>query len=151
MLRFFLILALLAPPAVHADETVVAILDLKFIEDTGDPASVLCLGDDEESCVQWASLYLFEARVRKTISGELPRGPFRVLGGRHALIKKNLRGVIAILTKLEAGEPEAPRYQILRWGSKMELYCFEPPPKRQSEAELDVDLEGTQLSCYDSE
>lgn len=146
--RVVVLFVMVFPLTVHAED-VIAILDLKFIEDTGRPAGYLCLGEGEEDCVEWAPLYLFEARVRKVLKGELPRKPFRLLGGRHALMKKDIRGVVAILKKLEESNPDEPQYQIQRWGSKMELYCFGPSVEEQKQTNVAVDLEGVSLSCYD--
>ncbi len=78
---------LLNVPGVSAEE-IVAILDLKFIEETDLTAAVMCYGDDEDDCFQWAVHYLFEAKVDKVVSGNLPDKRFLVLYGSHALRKK---------------------------------------------------------------
>ncbi len=86
---------LLLAPLASAEE-IVAILDLKFIEDTGEAAVFVC-GDDEP-CGTWATYYLFEANVDRVISGELPTDRFRVLYGQHALKQnKYFRNVVTLL------------------------------------------------------
>ena len=84
-MRGLCILLLLAAPLTTWAQDTIAILDLKFIADTGKPAGYLCLGNKDEDCVEWATLYVFEARVRKVLKGELAHKRFRVVGGRHAL------------------------------------------------------------------
>ena len=90
-----------------ADE-IVAILDLKFIEDTGDTATIICFGENNEDCGVWATDYLFEAKVDKVISGELSDDRFLVLFGKHALKKKSFRNVIALLKKRKVDDPSEP-------------------------------------------
>jgi len=148
-----LLVVLLALPA-RAEEFV-AIVDLKFIKDTGDTAAVLCLGDDDERCEVYATLYLFDAKVRKVLSGDAPQGRFRVLFGHHALPAKDMRGVIAVLRKIEGKETSEDQYQIVRWGDRHDLYCFERYPSDDSEEgkdALDVKMDGSKrLKCYEKQ
>ena len=106
-------------------DEIVAILDLQFIEDTGDTAVVICFGENDEDCGEYATYYLFEAKVDKVISGELPDDRFLVLFGKHALRKKNFRNVIALLEKRDTDDPDEPQYRISRWGEKRTMYCFD--------------------------
>ena len=110
----------MAAPSV-ASEEIVAVLDLKFIEETDDTAVVMCLGEEDDDCFQWAVYYVFEAKVDKVISGELPDKRFRVLFGRHAL-KKNFRNVIALLKERETDNSDEPKYRIFQWGEKRTTY-----------------------------
>ncbi|MEM8815075.1 MAG: hypothetical protein AAGE85_04570 [Pseudomonadota bacterium] len=141
-----LVLALSATsPRAHAED-VVAVLDLKFIEDTGDPARLLCLDEINDDCITWATFYLFEAKVDRVVSGDLPAKRFLVLFGRHALPEKNLRNVVALLTKLKTDDPNRPRYQVTQIGDKREVYCFDRLAGQEAEIELDGERP---LRCFD--
>ncbi len=111
-------------PAVLSDE-IVAILDLEFIEDTGDTAAMLCFGEDNTDCADWATYYLFEATPLRVIKGELPDEPFHVLFGRHALKKQDFYDVVALIEEREDARPEEPQYQISGWGERLRMYCFD--------------------------
>lgn len=129
-------------------EEIVAILDLKFIEDTGDTAAALCFGENDEDCGVWATHYLFEAKVDKVISGELPDERFLVLFGKHALKKKNFRNIIALLKKREVDDPSEPQYRISQWGEKRTMYCFDR--REDDDTETDVERDDQyELNCYD--
>jgi len=136
---------LLMPPTVVADE-IVAILDLKFIENTGEPGGYLCIGDEE--CGVWAVFYLFEASVDKVISGELPEKKFLVLYARHALREKSFRNIVALLKAREPDDFSAASYQITQWGEKRDMYCFSR--RDDEDVESDVILNDQYpLNCYD--
>ena len=120
-LRTAALFCLLGASDVHAED-LVAIVDLKFLEETDVTAAVLCFGENE--CDVWATHYLWEARVRELISGTEPDERFLVLFGVHALKKQNLRNVLATMKKLEPGAYGNARYQIQDWGQRRELLCF---------------------------
>ena len=129
-------------------EEIVAILDLKFVEDTGDTAAVLCFGEEDADCGVWATYYLFEASVDKVISGELPNDKFLVLFGRHALKKRSFRNVIALLKERDVEDPNEPQYRISQWGEKRTMYCFD----RRDDDEIEIDVERNErfsLNCFD--
>jgi hypothetical protein len=116
------LLSVLGASGVHAED-LVAIVDLKFLEETDLPAAFLCF--EEDKCDVWATHYLWEARVRKVISGTEPDKHFLVLYGVHALKKQDLRNVLATMKKLEPGAYANARYQIRDRGQQRELVCFE--------------------------
>jgi len=128
-------------------EEIVAVLNLKYIKDTEKTAAVLCFGDAGEDCAQWATHYLFEAKVKKLISGELLSKKFNVLFGRHALKKENIKGMVAQLEKTE-DYPEA-QYTIIEVGNKMELYCFKSNKKNNYNTEIASSEHA--LLCYEQE
>jgi hypothetical protein len=103
-------------------EDLVAVVDLKFLEETELTAAVICFGEDE--CDVWATHYLWEARVRKVISGTEPDKRFLVLFGAHALKQQDFRNVLATMKRLEPGAYPNARYQIQQWGEQRELVCF---------------------------
>lgn len=105
-------------------EDFVAIVDLKFLKETDQVAAVLCLGMTDDDCFPWAHHYLWEAKVRKVIRGTNTEKRFLVLHGRHALKKKDLRGVIALMKPLEEASPTGARYQLFA-GEKREHFCFD--------------------------
>jgi hypothetical protein len=128
----------------------VAIVDLKFIRATDQPAMIMCLGDRDEDCVVWATLNLYKARIRKVISGTESRKTMFVTFGRHALMEKDLRGVIATMNKREAKEPSDPQYQIVEWGYEREMVCFRR--RKDDTAGFELKEEGEEpLTCYDKE
>lgn len=146
MNRIIFIVALLFSCTARAEE-IIAVLDLKFLRDTGEVSSTLCFdeGSEEQSCATWATFYLFDARVKKVVSGELKARKFHVWLGVHALKKGNIKNMVAKLRPLPP-EHEAA-YQIIGWGKKRELYCFEA---EQSEAySASVKLEGENVQCYE--
>lgn len=134
-------------------DEIVAILDLKFIEDTGDTSMVLCYDENDEECGTWATYYLFEARVRKTIRGELPNKRFRVLYGQHALKKKDFYTVIALLEPIDPPDPgvppdpNEPQYR-LRRGEKRTMYCFDYVEGDDTDVVVERN-DQIELSCYD--
>lgn len=137
--------AMLISPRLCAEE-IVAILDLKFIENTGEPGGYICFDDDE--CGVWAVFYLFEASVDEVISGDLPEKKFLVLYARHALREKNFRNVVALLKEREPDDISAAKYQITHTGQVREMYCF----TRRDDEEVDTDVvlnDQHSLNCYD--
>lgn len=148
MIRSVVLFFLLLSPSAFSEE-VIAVVDLKFLEDTGEAASTLCFEEEGQSdnCTTWATLYLFEARVRKVIHGELVRRQFPVWFGRHALKKGNIRNVVARLKPLPA-QHEAS-YQIVALGEKEELYCFATDEGQA--ANVIVELQGIRMQCYEPE
>jgi hypothetical protein len=130
MLRSALICALFALaawPAYAAQEEVIAIVDLKFIRDTGKPAGYLCFGDQESDCSVHATYYLWQATVRKILRGEESQKRFLVLYGRHALVRKDLRRQTVVLKRLDADAMAGARYEVVDVGRHLELVCFRRP------------------------
>ena len=144
MIRYIFILLFLLPVNTYAEE-VIAVLNLKFIKNTGKTATTICY--DESTCHSWASFYLYEAKVKKVLAGQLSTKRFKVIYGRHALKEKNLKRVVASLKKLEEGA-EAD-YQIVERGNKLEMYCFSGEYNMPYNVN-DV-TEGKQLKCFQDE
>lgn len=128
-------------------EELIAKLDLKFIKDTGKTAGVLCYGDNEDDCHEWSTFYLYEAKVKKVLSGNLPIKKFTVIYGRHALRKNNHSNVIVRLNKLPANEDA--QYQILEFGQNFELVCFQSPESSLFSEPLELNNE--KLKCAEKE
>jgi ketosteroid isomerase-like protein len=124
----------------------VAVLDLRFLERTDVVTALMCYGDDGDDCHPWATAHLFEARVRKTIHGELPK-TFKVLYGRHALAESNVRGLVARLNRLEDSS-EGAQYQVAGVAKEGDLACFPwwGPDGQGFEA---VPRHGDLLQCFD--
>lgn len=128
-------------------EELIAKLDLKFIKDTGMKAGVLCYGDNEEDCHKWSTFYLYEAKVKKVLSGNLPENNFTVIYGRHALLKNNHKSLIVRLNKLPSdGDAQ---YQILEFGQNLELVCFQSSESSLFNEKLELNNE--KLKCADAE
>jgi len=128
-------------------EEVIAKVDLKFIKDTEKTAGVLCIGDNEEDCHEWSTFYLYEAKVKKVLSGNLVENRFTVIYGRHALRKNNHSSVIVRLIKLpDDGDAQ---YQILEFGQNLELVCFESPESNLFSEPLELNNE--KLKCAEKE
>ncbi|NNC76454.1 MAG: hypothetical protein HKN77_00745 [Woeseiaceae bacterium] len=144
-----LALGLLFSSMVLADKAV-AILNLEFVEDTGDTAAIMCFGEDDTDCARWATYYLFEATALKVISGELPDEPFPVLFGKHALKKQGFYDVVALVELLEDADPGEPKYRIAAWGERLMMYCFRR--RNDEDTEIAVELnDKEQLSCHSPE
>lgn len=145
MIRIILLVVLLLPFTALAED-LVAVVDLKFLKDTGEASSTLCFEEvnEEKDCATWATFYLFEARVKKVVSRELSGRKFRVWFGIHALKKGNIKNMVAKLRPLPP-EHEA-EYQIVAWGEKKELYCFEA--KERETYNTNIEPEGTNMQCY---
>lgn len=148
MIRIIFIVVLLYSCAARAEE-IIAVVDLKFLRDTGEVSSTLCFdeGSEKQNCATWATFYLFDASVKKVVSGELSARKFRVLYGVHALKKGNIKNMVA---KLRPLPPEHETdYQIIGWGEKRELYCFEA---EENEAyNTNIKSEGANMQCYGDE
>jgi ketosteroid isomerase-like protein len=151
-LAFFPVVWLLgASAALAADDPLVAVVDLKFLKETEQVTAIMCYGlaeDGEGDCHPWAYGYLWEARLRRTISGKPAGKTFLVLYGRHALPNKDLRGVVGKFSRLEGGTDGA-QYQMVR-AVEGKPACFEwfgrdgSGPAEQPES-------GALLHCYDPE
>ena len=141
-----IVLAILPSRGVYAQD-LVALVDLKFLAETDKVARVLCLGED--NCFPWAHHYLWEAKVRRIISGEETERRFLVLFGAHALKKQDFRGIVAAMDRLESNAPSEARYQISEWAQERELLCFsaiaaEDAPLKLSESD-------NQFGCFEIE
>ena len=146
MKKIIAILAVLFSNFCHSEELIVE-LDLKFIKDTGKTADVMCYGENEVDCHTWSTFYLYEAKVKKVVSGDLPENKFTVIYGRHALRKNNHKGVIVRLNKLL---PDADaQYQISEFGQNLELVCFQSAESRNFSA--DLELYNEKLKCAEKE
>lgn len=128
-------------------EEIVASLDLKFVKDTGKTAGVLCYGEGENDCHDWSTFYLYQAKVKKVLSGELVEQRFTVIYGHHALRKNNHRNLVVRLRKLSEGA-EA-QYQILEFSQKFELVCFGSPESKLFDLKLALGSE--KLHCLEKE
>jgi hypothetical protein len=146
MKKIIVILAVLLSNYCRAEE-LIAKLDLKFIKDTGKTAGVMCYGDNEEDCHEWSTFYLYEAKVKKVLSGNFSENKFTVIYGRHALRKNNHKSVIVRLNKLPAdGDAQ---YQILEFGQNLELVCFQSPESSLFNEKLE--LKNEKLKCAEKE
>jgi hypothetical protein len=150
------LLGLLISPALHAENTA-AIVDLKYLKTTHLVAATLCLGEGEDDCVEYAKHYLWQAKVKRIVSGKETRKRFLVLYGRHGLLKKNLRNVAVVLSatdaEMKAAYPLAS-YQITAFGAETSLICFDPAdldPKNKSVAPIKLGYSAGHVSaCYPS-
>ena len=144
MNKLFAFLLLLFSPLTYSQD-LVAILDLEFVKETNDAAAWMCYGENDNDCHPWAYLYVFDAKVKKVISGDLTEKKIRVLFGRHALKQGRHKNVIATLSKLDKNS-EA-EYQILEWGTKREMYCFSGEGNKMYNVRLESS--GIDLKCYE--
>jgi hypothetical protein len=143
--RALALLSVLGASDVRAED-LVAIVDLKFLEETDLTAAVICF--EEDQCDVWATHYLWEARVRKVISGTEPDKRFLVLFGAHALKQQDFRNVLATMKKLEPGAYANARYQIQDWGEQRELVCFDSSAVPNAPLELEEGGSESQR-CFD--
>jgi hypothetical protein len=147
----FIIVALFLLPAFPAHELhaqdLVAVVDLEFLKETDQVAGYLCLGED--NCFPWAHHYLWEAKIRKVISGTESEERFLVVFGAHALKKQDLQNIAAIMKKLEPGAYGDARYQILEWGDERQLVCFDSSNAPQAPLKLTVRSDILQ-GCYET-
>jgi hypothetical protein len=146
MFRVIIFFVLLFPKFCFAEE-IIASLDLKFVKDTGKTAGVLCFSEGENDCAQWATFYLYKAKVKKVLDGELAERNFTVIYGRHALRKNDHRNVVVRLQKLDEGA-EA-KYQILGFGQKIELVCFVSSESKL--LNLKLESSGENMQCLEKE
>jgi hypothetical protein len=142
--------ALVAARSHAADVDLVATVDLKFIRATDETASVMCSGDKEDNCAVWATLNIYQARIRKLHFGTESRKTVLVYFGKHALKEMDFRRLTVTMSKLESKSESDPQYRIWDWADKRKLFCF---PRRQDENEgLELKRDGEQsLTCYDDE
>jgi len=145
MLRLALLFIFWLPLNVYAEE-LVAVVNLKFLKDTGDTAVNICFGEAHEDCSQWASFYLYEAKVKKVLSGEFPSNKFKVIYGRHALKKKNLKNVVVSLGELK--ESNEADYVVIERGWPRKMYCFSG---EYNESNVKQITEGEHLKCFEEE
>ncbi len=118
-----IILLLLVTVSICVQAESVVVVDLAYVRDTGETASALCFGDEGTECSSWSTFYLFEAKVKKHVSGkELPE-KFNVIFGQHALRKKNIKKAVVKIEPI-TGNKEA-NYQVIDIGFKGKVYCFE--------------------------
>jgi hypothetical protein len=146
MIRVIIFFVLMLSKLCFAEE-IVASLDLKFVKDTGTRAGILCYGEGENDCHNWSTFYLYEAKVKKVLSGELVESHFTVIYGRHALRKNNHRNIVVRLKKLAEGA-EA-QYQILEFSQKVELVCFGSAESKLFDLKLESGSE--ELQCLEKE
>ena len=118
-----IILLSLIVASIYAEAESIVVADLMYVRDTGDTASALCFDDEGKECSTWSTFYLFEAKIKKHISGnELPKR-FNVIFGRHALKKKDIKKALVKLEPI-TGNKEA-QYQVIDIGFAGKVYCFE--------------------------
>ena len=113
MKKLLLYIFLLSLSSLSLANEIVAILDLKFEKETEDVAVWICYGENEDDCHPWAYFYVFNAKVKEVVSGELKEKQIKVIFGRHALKKGNHKNVTAKLSKLK--ESTEAEYQIQEW------------------------------------
>jgi ketosteroid isomerase-like protein len=123
MKRLGLLLALISSSCLAQDDELVAVVDLKFLKMTEQVVAVTCLSDDE--CYPSAYGGLFEAELRKMVSGEWPKKNFLVIYGRYARKKGQIfRGVTGRFSKLTDGTDGA-EYQLVTTAMEGHPVCFE--------------------------
>jgi hypothetical protein len=103
-------------------QELVAVVDLKFLKATELVVVVTCLVEDE--CYPTAYGNLFEAQLRKKISGEWPKKKFLVIYGAYARKGEILRGVTGRFSALTDGI-EGAKYQIVDTAVDGDLACFD--------------------------
>lgn len=129
------------------NEPLVAVVDLKFLEETDFVTGYLCFGDSDAECSPWSNGYLFEARLRKTISGTAPGKKFLVIYGSHALGKADMNGVTGKFSKLEDGIGGA-QYQLVQRAVPGRPACFNWWG-RDGEGSAEQPRFGSLLQCFD--
>lgn len=143
-----LVLSIVAPAApAAADVPSVALIDLHFIKATDRVGAVMCYGDLDEDCHPWAHIYVYEVRVRKTLHGEAPPKKFRAIYSRHALLKKDFLGVVALVRKLDEPGVDGETHQISEWAERVDVWCFR---RLDLDGKADVKVEDGEkkLNCY---
>lgn len=146
MIRSIFIITLFLSSNVNAED-LIAVLNLKFIKDTGNPATFICFDEAGEECEPYSTFYLYEAKIKKVLSGEFSSKKFKVIYGRHALVQKNLKNVVASLSKLE--DYQEAEFQIIEWGEFREMYCFRG--KYSQPYNISDVKRGQRLKCYEEE
>jgi hypothetical protein len=150
MLRWItlLVLSTVASAAPAADDVPsVARVDLHFIKATDRVGAIVCYGDDPDDCHPWAHFYVYEVRLRKTIHGAAPPKKFRAIYSRHALRKKDFRGVVALVRKLDEAGVDGETHQIADWAERVDVWCFR---RLDLDGKADVKVEDGErkLNCY---
>ncbi len=146
-LKILVLAVLLAGSGVAGAADIVAKLDLRFLKETDQVVSVMCFGEAEEDCTPWAHGYLFEARVRKVLHGELREKKFLVIYGHHAMYKRDIAGVIGIMSKLTDGLDGA-EYQVVDVAYSGNLACFNWWGGND-EIDGEFPASGTLMRCFD--
>ena len=125
MNRYLFFLLFLLSTKAYAED-MVAVVNLKFIKNTGSTASVICYGENSTDCSSWASYYLYEAKVKKVLSGKFPSKKIKVIYGRHALLEKNFKNWVVSLDSVNEREKEETggEYKIIEVGEYRNMYCF---------------------------
>ncbi len=136
----------------EASEDIVAVVDLRFIEDTEEPSNYMCL--EEDDCFVWGHYYLYDARVRSVINGELPESRFRVIWGGHSLPRRTIRRIVVMLDPLSGEHDDERAYRIRLLGGvgrEHTMYCFRRADEGE-DAEPDYIVEsasGESMNCYE--
>lgn len=146
MKKLFAIIPFIFSSYLFANEDVVALVDLKFKKNTGDVAVWMCYDEKEEDCHPWAYTYLFQAKVKKVVSGNLSGKKIKVLYGRHALPPVDYKNVPVILTKLK--DSDKADYQIRSWGMQISTYCF---ANYNQETDIKMEMDNRSYSCFEKE
>ncbi|QYK08982.1 hypothetical protein [Shewanella mangrovisoli] len=102
---------LLLPCFVFAANEIKVQADLEFLLDTEKESGKLCFG--ETDCSTWSTFYLFNAKVKKVIVGTEPNASFKVIYGRHALLKQDLNGAVITLRELDKNNGFGAKYQVV--------------------------------------
>jgi len=110
MKNIIILIFLLLPCCAFAVNEIKVQADLEFLLDTQKESGKLCFG--EKDCSTWSTFYLFNASVNKVIVGTEPSPSFKVIYGRHALLKQDLNDVVITLRELEQGNSFGAKYQV---------------------------------------
>ena len=102
---------LLLPCFVFAANEIKVQADLEFLLDTQKESGKLCIGEND--CSTWSTFYLFKANVKKVIIGTEPSASFKVIYGRHALLKQDLNDVVLTLRELQHDNGFGAKYQVV--------------------------------------
>ncbi|MGR6501078.1 hypothetical protein [Shewanella sp. Koi 1] len=111
MKNLLILTFLLLPCFAFAKNEIKVQADLEFLLDTEKESGKLCFGENE--CSTWSTFYLFKANVKKVIIGIEPSGSFKVIYGRHALLKQDLNGAVITLRELEKNNGFGAKYQVI--------------------------------------
>jgi ketosteroid isomerase-like protein len=105
-------------------EELVAVVDLKFLKTTEQVVVITCWGHGDDECYPSAYGSLYEAQLRRVISGEWPKRKFLVIYGGGGRKGEILRGVIGKFSALTDGT-EGAKYQIVDTAVDGDLACFD--------------------------
>ena len=111
MKKFLIFTFLLLPCFVFAANEIKVKADLEFLLDTEKESGKLCFGEND--CSTWSTFYLFNADVKKVIVGTESSTSFKVIYGRHALLKQDLNDVVLTLRELERDNGFGAKYQVV--------------------------------------